>query len=72
MGLQGVHLVFHQRNERRDDQRAALIEQGGELVTERLAAASRHHRQDVLPLQQSTDDRLLARAKVLVPKALVE
>src|SRR5438132_10704010 len=70
--LQRVHLVFHQRNEGRDDQGTAVLQQGRQLVAERLPTTSRHHSQDMLPLQQSADDRFLARAKVLVPKALVE
>ena len=40
-----VALVLHQRDQRRDDQRRAGQEQGGELVAERLAGAGRHHRE---------------------------
>ena len=44
-----AHLVVHQRDQRRDDDRRALPRQRRQLVAERLARAGRHHRQRVLP-----------------------
>ena len=66
--LQGVDLVLHQGDERRDDQRAALAEDRRQLKAKGLAAAGRHHRQDVAPRQHRFDNGGLAGAKIAVPE----
>ena len=39
---EAIHLVLHQGDERRDDDRQAVADDGRRLVAERLAAAGRH------------------------------
>ena len=67
--LQGVHLILHQGDERRDDQRAAVAEDRRQLVAQGFAAAGRHHGQDVAPGQHRFDNGGLAGAKIAVPEA---
>ena len=57
-------LVAHQRDQRRDDEGHAAAQQRRELVAERLAAAGRHDREDVLPRHHGPHDLLLAGAEV--------
>jgi hypothetical protein len=46
---QAVHLVLHQGDQRRDDQRDTLAGDRGQLVAETLAPAGRHDAQAVVP-----------------------
>ena len=55
----GIHLVFHQSNQRRDHYGRAFANQRRQLIAERLAAASRHEDKGVLPIKQVTDDGFL-------------
>ena len=66
---QPVHLVLHQRDQRRDHDRDALEHQRGKLVAQRLAAARRHDDQAVLPGERRRDGLFLAFEKL--PKAEV-
>ena len=59
---QRVHLVLHQRDERRDDDAGAGADHGGQLVAERLAAAGGHEHERVTAGDQVVDDLLLVRA----------
>jgi hypothetical protein len=52
-------LVFHQRNQRADDQGRPSQRNGRQLVAERLAKAGRHHQQQVAPLDSRPANRLL-------------
>ena len=61
--LQRVHLVLHQRDERRDDHREPGPHERGELEAERFAAAGRQHGENVPARQRVADDFLLQRAK---------
>ena len=54
-----IHLVLHQRDERRDDDRQPRSRQRGQLEAERLAAAGRQQREDILARQRVADDLLL-------------
>src|ERR671910_819618 len=58
---QGVYLVFHQRDQGRDDDREALLHQRGHLVTEALATPRRHHGERVPAFQDGPNNLLLAR-----------
>ena len=58
-----LDLVFHQGDERRDDHREPVEQQGRDLVTERLAAAGGHDRQRVAPGQNILDHFALQRAE---------
>ena len=61
--MQRVHLVFHQRDERRDDDGEAVARERGKLEAERFAAASRQQREDIFARQRIADDFLLQRAE---------
>eukprot|EP01034_Spumella_vulgaris_P002157 gene2156-2809_t len=65
---QGVDLVLHQRNQRRNDDGAAGAEQGGDLVAEALAAAGRQHGDDVAAGQHLLDDAGLQAAELGMAK----
>ena len=43
-----VHLVLHQRHQRRYHDRQSIEQQRGELIAQRLAAAGWHHDERVL------------------------
>ena len=62
-GLQRVHLIFHQRDERRDDDGESGPHERGKLEAERFAAAGRQQGEDVLARERVADDFLLQRAE---------
>ena len=70
LGLQGVDLILHQGDERRNDQRAALPEHRRQLVAEGFAAAGGHDRQNVAPFQHRFHYGGLTGPKIAVPEAL--
>ena len=51
IGAHGIHLVFHQGDQRRYDDRHAVHQQGGQLVTQGLAAAGRHQHERIFSTQ---------------------
>ena len=53
------HLVAHQRDQRRDDQREALADDRRQLEKQRLAAAGRHDGEHVLAVEDGGEDLLL-------------
>ena len=57
--MEGVDLVFHQRDEGRDDQRDPVEEERGELVTERLAPSGGEHCKCGTVCKKDPDDFLL-------------
>ncbi len=67
-----VHLVFHQRDERRDDDRHAVAHQRRQLEAERFAAARRHHDDRVVAGEDGLDDLALPLAKSLEPEEFSE
>ncbi len=69
---QGVDLVLHQGDERRDDERRSVGEDRGELVAERLAAAGRHHHHRVAAGEDRLDDLPLAGAEAVVAEVAPE
>lgn len=58
-------LVFHQRDERRDDERRSTKSDGGKLVAERLPCPGGHDEQQVAAFDCSATDRFLVGAKAL-------
>jgi hypothetical protein len=64
--LQRIHLILHERNQRRDDDTCAVTDERGDLIAERLAAARWHQREHVAPLQQGADDGFLMQTERLV------
>ncbi len=61
---QGVDLVLHQRDERRDDDAGAGSHERGELVAEGLAAAGGHEHEGVASRDDVLDDILLMRTEL--------
>ena len=72
VGAQGIHLVLHQRDQRRDHQRQPLEPQRRQLVAERFAAARGHQDQGVVPVQHAGDDLPLQRAERVVAEVSLE
>ena len=58
-GAHGIHLVLHQGDERRDDDRHTVHQECRQLVAQRFASAGRHQHESILALQHVADHRLL-------------
>ena len=58
-----VHLVFHQRDQGRNDDGQTRANQRRELKTKRLSAARGQHRKYIAPLNRIADDLLLQRTE---------
>ena len=56
-------LVFHERDERRNDERRAAARDGGQLITEALPCPGRHHQQQVAACDGGAAHFLLPWAK---------
>ena len=65
---QRVHLVLHQRDQRRDDHAGALPDQRRDLIAQRLAATGRHQHERVAAAGHMVDDLFLRTAERLVPE----
>ena len=63
VGNRGVHLVFHQRNKRADDDAHSFGAHGGQLIAERFAPARRHDRKNVFAAKNRANDFFLIGAK---------
>ena len=66
------HLVLHQRDQGRDDDRRAMPRQRRQLVAERLAGTGRHDRQRMLAANGAFHHLLLHAAKMGKAETLVE
>ena len=71
-GGQRLHLVLHQRHQRRDHHREVVAQQGGKLVAERLARARGHHHQHVPVRQRGLAGLSLPRAEAGEAEAVVQ
>ena len=69
---QFVVLVFHQGDERGDDDREAVQHHGAELVDQRLAAARRHHDEHVAAFRKGFYGLPLAAAEVFMAEPVAE
>ena len=69
---EGVDLILHERDERRDHQRGSAEQARRDLVGQRLARAGGHDADAVASSQHRRDDRLLAGAETLVAVGLLE
>ena len=69
---QRLHLVLHERDQRRDDHPGARPDQRRNLVAQRLAAAGRHQHERVVAGDHMRDDRFLVAAERLVPENPVQ
>ncbi len=65
---QRLHLVLHQRDQRRDDDAGAGSNESRDLVAQRLAAAGRHQRQRIAAGDHGGDDVGLMRAELPEPE----
>ena len=63
VGLQGIDLILHQRDQRRDDDADAGPVQRRDLEAEGFAAAGRHEDKSILAGDQAVDDFFLIGAK---------
>jgi len=70
--LERVHLVLHERDERRDDEGHAAEQASGELVGERLARPSRHHADAVATGHDRFDDGQLPRPEPIESEQRLE
>ena len=70
VGAQGIHLVLHQGDERRDDNADPGPVQRRNLVAERLAAAGRHNDEGILAVDQAGNDLRLRMAEGMIAKYL--
>ena len=70
--LQGVDLILHERNQRRDDEPGAGADEGWNLIAEGLAAAGRHQGEHVAAGDQRLDDVGLMRAEARVAEHLLQ
>jgi hypothetical protein len=61
-----LHLVAHQREQRRDDDGQAALHMRRQLVAHRLAAAGRHDRENRRAGENGVDDFGLSRPEVAV------
>ena len=69
---QVVHLVFHQGDERRDDEAEPVHGQRGNLEGERFAAAGGHEGEGVSSGADGADDVFLQRSEGIVAPVLLE
>ena len=70
--LQRLHLVLHQRDQRRDDDRQVAAHERRELVAERLPGAGRHDHEHVAAGQRGGDGLGLAGPEVLESEVLLQ
>ena len=68
----GIHLVLHERNQRRHNNGCALADECRQLVAERLAAAGRHKYKCVLPVKQVADDGFLIALERVEAEVMLE
>ena len=69
-GAERVHLVLHQRDQRRDHQGQSVEGQRRKLVAERLAPAGGHQDHRILPRQEGGDRPFLQRPEAVVAEML--
>src|ERR1700720_4052970 len=60
MGLQLLHLIAHQGDQRRDDDGEPFAHDRGQLIAKRFARSRRHHRENVFPREHGFENFLLA------------
>ena len=70
--LQGVDLVLHQRDQRRDDQRQAREQHGRRLETERFAAAGGQDDDRIAPADDARHRLVLQRQEAVVAPVLLQ
>src|SRR5262249_27964611 len=71
-GLKRIHLILHQRNQRRHHDGQSFSRQRRQLKTERLATTRRQQREHIAARQSTADDLLLQRPKRIKAEGLFE
>ena len=67
-----LHLVLHQRDQRRDDDRQPLLHGRRELVAQALARAGRHDAQHIPSAEDILDHLALGRAELIQPEDFLQ
>jgi hypothetical protein len=70
--LQQADLILHERDQRRDDDRHAFLQERRQLKAQRFAAAGRHDREHVAARERVQHDRFLAGAEAIEAEALLQ
>src|ERR1700720_2136275 len=60
MGLQLLHLIAHQGDQRRDDDGEPFAHDRGQLIAKRFARSCRHDRENIFPREHGFENFLLA------------
>ena len=68
----GIHLILHQRDQRRDNDGDPVHEQRGQLVTQRFTAARRHQYECIASCQKIPYNRFLITLERGKPEVLLE
>ena len=63
-----MHLIMHERDEGRHDDRHALSHQCGQLKAEALAGPRRHKNKDVMAAEGRSNDGALLPPKTIMPE----
>lgn len=66
-----IDLIFHQRDQRRNDDSHAVHHQRGKLITQRFAASGRHQHERIVPIQHVADHRLLISFEIIESEILL-
>ena len=67
-----IHLIFHQRNQRRDHNRHTVHHQRRQLVAQTLTATCRHQHKRVLAVNNVLDDRFLIPLEQVETKVVLQ
>ena len=70
--MQRLHLIFHQRDQRRNDDCKPRQEHGGNLIAHGFSGTSGHDRQHIPSLQNGIDCLLLSAAELPMSKILLQ
>ena len=68
----GIHLVFHQRDEGRNHDGSTLANHSRELIAERFTAASGHDDKSILTIQNRLDDSFLVAFETIETKYFLQ
>ncbi len=71
-GLESVDLIFHERDQGRNDESEAGVDEGGKLVAEGFSAAGGEESEDVAAGEEIGDDFALERAEGVEAEVLFE
>ena len=70
--VQGLNLIFHQRDQGRDYHRDPRQQQGRYLIADGFARPGGHDAQHVPPRQETVDEQFLARPEIFVAKIFLQ